>query len=139
MEHVQNIQAAFEELYRVIKNRGILIVASPFIFPIHELPNDYWRFTPKGLAYLIKDFSVRLIGTHADPEMPHTVYGIGFKNIERNEILDKANLFIKNFSQEIKRPKKISYDISLYLKGIFRGSEYVKNVKKRHIVNFNFY
>ena len=54
MEHVENIHKAFAELYRVIKDGGALIVASPFIFPIHDLPHDYWRFTPKALRYLMK-------------------------------------------------------------------------------------
>ena len=76
--HVQNVPAWLKELNRVLKPGGVLIVASPFIFPIHDLPNDYWRFTPKALTFLMKDFSVKLVGTHADPIMPHTVYGIGF-------------------------------------------------------------
>lgn len=140
MEHVENIQKAFKELYRVIKNNGILLVASPFIFPIHEVPNDYWRFTPKALAYLMNDFSVRLIGTHADPKAPHTVYGIGFKGArEKEEVIDKTDIFIKKFRQETTRPRKLSYEISLYLKGVFRGKKYIEDVRKRHLVKFDFY
>lgn len=139
LEHVRGIQKAFTELYRVLKDGGMLIAASPFIFPIHNIPNDYWRFTPKGLAYLMKDFSVRLIGTHADPLMPHTIYGIGFKNKKRSDVAPLADRFIKSFIQESRPRKKMSYEIALKLKGIIRGKAYVDNVRKRHEVRFEYY
>jgi SAM-dependent methyltransferase len=139
MEHVENIQKAFSELYRVIKDKGMLVICSPFIFPIHDLPNDYWRFTPKGLAHLMKGFRTKLIGTHADPEMPHTVYGIGFKGIDRSEISGKADMFIERFKREVAPVRKASYKISLFAKGLLRGRGYVEKVLKRHHVEFKYY
>ncbi|MFA6321107.1 MAG: class I SAM-dependent methyltransferase [Candidatus Omnitrophota bacterium] len=139
MEHVEDIQKAFKELYRVLKPGGVLIVASPFIFPIHDLPNDYWRFTPKALSFLMKDFSVKLLGTHADPIMPHTVYGIGFKATAKDEVTKNSDKFIKDFTNASMRKKKFSYELSLFLKGLMRGKEYVENVRKRHIVKFDFF
>ena len=29
----------------------------PFIFPIHEEPNDFYRFTKYGLKYIFRNFS----------------------------------------------------------------------------------
>ena len=139
LEHVQDIQKAFKELYRVLKKGGVLIVASPFIFPIHDVPNDYWRFTPKALAFLMKEFDVKFIGTHADPLNPHTVYGIGFKGCDRSQVIDRINLFYENFLQESRRPHKASYELSLFIKGLIKGREYVDNVRKRHLVKFDFY
>lgn len=136
MEHVENIQKAFSELGRVIKNGGVLIVASPFIFPIHDLPNDYWRFTPKALAYLMKDFNIKMVGTHADPIKPHTVYGVGFKAASKDKVINNANTFIKRFAEASKRKKTLSYEASLYLKGLIKGSDYVKDVRKRHMISF---
>ena len=136
MEHVENIQKAFHELGRVVKDGGVLIVASPFMFPIHDLPNDYWRFTPKALASLMKDFNTRIVGTHADPLKPHTVYGVGFKSTAKDKIVNDTNEFIKRFAEITKPKKKLSYEIALYLKGLLRGREYVESVRKRHMVNF---
>ena len=40
---------------------GKLILTTPFIFPIHEAPNDYFRFTRFGLAHLLKNFECVMI------------------------------------------------------------------------------
>lgn len=52
LEHLENPQKAVNEMGRVLKRGGILIVAAPFLFPMHDVPNDYWRFTKYGLKYL---------------------------------------------------------------------------------------
>ena len=79
MEHVENIQKAFSELGRVVKDGGVLIVASPFMFPIHDLPNDYWRFTPEGLWRLLEGFPKRLCGQQGYRKTPRVVFAVGFK------------------------------------------------------------
>ena len=35
----------------------MLLFSVPFIFPIHEEPNDFYRYTKYGLKYIFKDFS----------------------------------------------------------------------------------
>lgn len=53
LEHIEgNPQTAMEEAFRVLKPGGIGIHTTCFINPIHENPEDYWRFTPKALALL---------------------------------------------------------------------------------------
>ncbi len=86
----------------------------------------------------MKDFDTKLVGTHADPMMPHTVYGIGFKGVNKDEIAEKAGTFIKKFAEAVKPKKKMSYEFSLYLKGVFRGKKYIEDVRKRHMVTFDF-
>ena len=46
-----------EELYRVTKPSGKLILSTPFIFGIHEAPYDYFRFTKFGLIHLFNNFN----------------------------------------------------------------------------------
>ena len=36
------------EIYRVLKPDGILILTAPFSFPVHD-KKDYWRFSTPGL------------------------------------------------------------------------------------------
>jgi len=40
------------EIERVLKPGGHCIVAAPFLFPKHEDPGDYFRFTTSGLESL---------------------------------------------------------------------------------------
>ena len=56
LEHLTNPQNAVAEFYRVLKKGGMLILSARFLFPIHDAPYDYFRFTKYGLRELLKDF-----------------------------------------------------------------------------------
>lgn len=59
LEHVQNPFKAAEELYRVLKPQGKILLSVPFMWPYHanEHYKDYWRFSEDGLEFLFRDFS----------------------------------------------------------------------------------
>lgn len=50
LEHVQGPQAALDECARVLRPGGCLVVWMPFMYPVHDAPHDFQRFTPQGLA-----------------------------------------------------------------------------------------
>lgn len=56
LEHVKEPKAALLEIQRVLKPGGKLIMSTPFIFPIHDAPYDFYRFTRYGLDYMLKDY-----------------------------------------------------------------------------------
>ncbi len=58
LEHFYDPQQAIKEMRRVLRKNGILVLTTRFIFPLHETPNDYFRFTEYGLKYLLKDFEI---------------------------------------------------------------------------------
>jgi glycosyltransferase involved in cell wall biosynthesis len=53
LEHVENPARAIDEIKRVLKPNGLLILTAPFSWSIHEKPYDLWRFSEEGLRYLI--------------------------------------------------------------------------------------
>jgi SAM-dependent methyltransferase len=57
LEHVKKPWIAVEEVKRVLKLGGIAILTSALMFPVHGVPEDYWRFTPEGLKVLCESFS----------------------------------------------------------------------------------
>lgn len=58
LEHVRDPRAAIAQMRRVLKPGGTLILTTRFIYPIHDAPGDYWRFTRYGLAELFAEWDI---------------------------------------------------------------------------------
>jgi ubiquinone/menaquinone biosynthesis C-methylase UbiE len=54
LEHVPEPWQMVEEMARVLKPGGHLILTAPHIWGLHEVPHDYFRFTCYGLEYLAR-------------------------------------------------------------------------------------
>ncbi len=58
IEHVLDPVAAVANLRGLCTPGGHVIVSTPFLIRVHELPmfgmHDYWRFTPRGLRTLLE-------------------------------------------------------------------------------------
>ena len=55
LEHVEgNPQQAIDECHRILKPGGIAVHTTCFINPVHKVPNDFWRFTPRRSACSIE-------------------------------------------------------------------------------------
>lgn len=61
LEHVQEPLRATAELHRVLKEGGVVIGSTPFVFGIHDRPHDYYRFTRYGLLHLFRSFEPVLL------------------------------------------------------------------------------
>ena len=55
LEHVEYPERVLNEISRVLKHGGILILSTPFNFPIHSDPYDFQRFTDEKLRRMLKD------------------------------------------------------------------------------------
>lgn len=56
LEHIPEPVPVLQEIFRVLRPGGTLILSVPAIFPQHGSPGDYWRYMPQGLAWLLRDF-----------------------------------------------------------------------------------
>lgn len=54
LEHVAEPGAALAEFRRVLRPDGWLFLTTPFVWYLHELPHDYYRYTPYGLRHLLE-------------------------------------------------------------------------------------
>jgi SAM-dependent methyltransferase len=48
-EHVHDLYQALLEIHRVLKSEGLIFFTLPFVWPLHEVPNDEYRYTPFAL------------------------------------------------------------------------------------------
>jgi SAM-dependent methyltransferase len=59
LEHVIHLDFTIKEIKRILKKKGLLFLTTPFIWPEHEVPYDFRRFTSFGIKRLFeKDFEV---------------------------------------------------------------------------------
>ncbi len=79
LEHVEYPHKAMQEIHRVLKPDGVVVISSVMQFRIHDYPHDYWRFTPEAFKSILKPFSSSFVTFAGFEAFPHTVVGIGFK------------------------------------------------------------
>ena len=56
LEHLAHPQQAASEMARVLRHGGRLVLTTPFVYPLHEAPHDYWRLTSYGLHQLFDPY-----------------------------------------------------------------------------------
>ncbi len=54
IEHLKEPQLALNEMARILKKGGYLILATPWIFPYHEEPEDYFRYSRQALEHMFE-------------------------------------------------------------------------------------
>jgi SAM-dependent methyltransferase len=79
MEHVKYPFKAMEQVYRVLKPGGMVIMTSVMLCPIHAYPSDYWRFTPESFNVLLEHCATVKVYADRPALFPRSVYGVGIK------------------------------------------------------------
>jgi SAM-dependent methyltransferase len=55
LEHLSDPQIAVNEMYRVLKNEGLIFLAVPFLQPYHGYPDHYRGLTKTGLEFICEN------------------------------------------------------------------------------------
>ncbi|MBI2009264.1 class I SAM-dependent methyltransferase [Candidatus Saccharibacteria bacterium] len=64
LEHIKDPGLLISECSRVLRRSGKIIIFVPFMYWIHEQPNDYYRYTEYSLAALAKDNNLDVVELH---------------------------------------------------------------------------
>lgn len=75
-EHVKHFWRGLDEVRRVLRPDGALVLSTPFFFRIHQFPHDYWRFTPAAYETLLEEYPSKIIGWHGPRQRPANVWAI---------------------------------------------------------------
>ena len=61
LEHVPDDMAFIEELVRVVKPGGYIVLTAPFVWDEHEQPYDFKRYTSYGICALIESHGLSVV------------------------------------------------------------------------------
>lgn len=69
LEHLPTAARAIAEAHRVLRPSGVLIVQVPFLYPLHDEPFDFTRWTCHGLCDLFRQqgFQTDTMAYHGNP------------------------------------------------------------------------
>jgi SAM-dependent methyltransferase len=79
LEHVPRFWRGLDEIHRVLRPDGAVLISCPFYFHIHSFPSDYWRFTPQALELLLERYPTRITGLHGPAKKPANVWALAFR------------------------------------------------------------
>ena len=61
LEHLPNPAKAITEVHRVLKDNGKFFVQVPFLYPIHDAPLDFQRWTEFGLIQILEKENFKVL------------------------------------------------------------------------------
>jgi SAM-dependent methyltransferase len=65
LEHLERPLDALAECARLLRPGGHVILTTPFSWPLHEEPRDFYRFSPHGLTYLAHEAGLEVVEVRA--------------------------------------------------------------------------
>jgi len=60
MEHLRRPNEALQEIARVLRPQGRLLLTIPFLYPVHDAPHDYQRLTIYGMTRDVEAAGLRV-------------------------------------------------------------------------------
>jgi len=61
LEHLPSPDQCVQEAVRVLRSGGQLILQTPFLYPLHDMPHDFQRWTLPGLERLVQQQGLAVI------------------------------------------------------------------------------
>ncbi|HVX14789.1 MAG TPA: methyltransferase domain-containing protein [Pirellulales bacterium] len=99
LEHVFEARKAVSEMIRVLAPGGLMLIAAPLDFHIHDHPSDYWRLTPSCLTRMLAPLDAVLVGWQGSARFPHTVFGVAAKEPVPARFVRGAGRFVERMQQ----------------------------------------
>ena len=132
MEHVKDIFTMVRNIDYITAEGGVVCFSAPFIWRLHRIPVDMWRYTPQSVDYLFKNF-------HFDPNLSswstrkNLITTLDkFPELDLGSGLGKENFLLKIMIKLFRKLKidnnyfserALMYETNLMMIGIKRSSE----------------
>jgi SAM-dependent methyltransferase len=63
-EHVFNLEEILSEIHRILKPGGHLLISCPLVWPEHEAPYDFARYTSFGMRHMLEKKGYKVVRHH---------------------------------------------------------------------------
>jgi SAM-dependent methyltransferase len=73
-EHLFNLPEILDELHRVLKKDGRMLITVPFVWDEHEIPYDYARYTSFGIKHLLEAHGFEIIEARKTTNYVATIF-----------------------------------------------------------------
>ena len=99
-EHIFNLEEIIPEIHRALKPNGLLLATCPFMWPEHEIPYDYARYTSFGLKHLLEKNGFEIV------KFCLVWFGEDCNGVERDIQITKTKLQNQKQRKETRQKKK---------------------------------
>lgn len=55
LEHTPEPKVVLKEIHRILKNEGTLLITVPFLWTLHDVPYDEYRYTPFAMQKMLEE------------------------------------------------------------------------------------
>lgn len=96
LEHVQEPHKVAAECFRVLKRGGHLILTTPWLYPFHGEPEDFFRFSSLALKFLFEQAGFKIVKIESRGGRLRVISGFMRKWI-KNDFFKKMVTDVLNF------------------------------------------
>jgi SAM-dependent methyltransferase len=73
LEHHKDPKKMISEMVRIIKKEGLILISCPFLYGLHEEPNDFQRYTKHKLKELFGKNNCEIIESKEEGSLPSVI------------------------------------------------------------------
>ena len=93
-EHIFNLDAILNELNRVLKPGGKMLITIPFVWDEHEIPYDFARYTSFGIQHILKEKGFTILSSQKTTPYVATIFQMWIAYLYQHILPQKKQLRI---------------------------------------------
>jgi len=121
LAHISRPWSLADEIARVLRPGGVLILGTPFLYWLNEQPYDYYRYTEFGLRRLCQDSGLSVVELEAFGGYPDVLLDLVNKKLVPGERTARLFLMVAGlltrtvFYERLRERTKTTFPLGYFL------------------------